>query len=199
MTETYVTKDHPGADDKAPTFVVLHGTGGDENQFFTLARQLMPNARIVAPRGDVSENGALRYFRRTGEGVYDMDDLALRTQKMAALFKSVKSDGPLIGLGYSNGANILAAVMIAHPGLVDAGVIMHPLIPWTPEPVDGLGDTRLLVTAGRRDPIAPATGTQALADWFAQQGASVETVWHEGGHEINHGELDATARFLASL
>lgn len=196
MSETYFTKEHAGQDRQAPTLVLLHGTGGDENQFFNLGRQLLPQARLVAIRGDVSEGGALRYFRRTGEGVYDMDDLAVRTEKMAGFLKGLDAGGPLIGLGYSNGANILASVMMAHPELVDAGVLMHPLIPWDPEPVEGLTGRRVLITAGRRDPISPAIRTQALADWFAGQGATTEVAWHEGGHEIVQSELSAVAGFL---
>lgn len=199
MSETYFTKEHAGQGPTAPTLVLLHGTGGDENQFFNLGRQLLPQARLVAIRGDVSEGGALRYFRRTGEGVYDMDDLAVRTEKMAGFLKGLKSDGPLIGLGYSNGANILASVMMAHPELIDASVLMHPLIPWTPEPVHGLAERDVLITAGRRDPICPAPLTQALADWFGAQGAATKIAWHEGGHEIVQAELAAIAEFLADF
>tara|TARA_A100001391_G_scaffold152421_2_gene110226 strand:+ start:3468 stop:4076 length:609 start_codon:yes stop_codon:yes gene_type:complete len=199
MSETYFTKEHAGQGPAAPTLVLLHGTGGDENQFFNLGRQLLPQARLVAIRGDVSEGGALRYFRRTGEGVYDMDDLSVRTEKMAGFLKGLKSDGPLIGLGYSNGANILASVMMAHPELIDASVLMHPLIPWTPDPVHGLAERDVLITAGRRDPICPAPLTQALADWFGAQGAATKIAWHEGGHEIVQAELAATAEFLADF
>src|SRR5690606_18219779 len=166
------------------------------NQFFALGRQLLPNARLVAPRGDVSEGGALRYFRRTGEGVYDMDDLKTRTDAMAEFLKGLAADGPLVGLGYSNGANILASVMISHPEIVDAAVLMHPLIPWTPAPVEGLSGRKGLITAGQRDPIAPAPRTQALADWFVAQGAETEIAWHEGGHDVPQSELMAVAAFL---
>ena len=196
ITMTYITKTHDSQTRGAPTLVLFHGTGGDENQFFALGRQLLPNARLVAPRGDVSEGGALRYFRRTGEGVYDMDDLKVRTDKMAEFLKGIAADGPLIGLGYSNGANILASVMISYPEIVDAAVLMHPLIPWKPEPVAGLANRKVLITAGRRDPICPAPLTQALANWFVDQGATTEIAWHEGGHEVPQSELMAISAFL---
>src|SRR5690554_380959 len=93
--DTYIHRLNRQADANAPSFYVFHGTGGDENQFFELARQLRPDARIVAPRGDVSEGGAARYFRRTGEGVYDMDDLARRTMAMAEFIVATKGDGPV--------------------------------------------------------------------------------------------------------
>src|SRR5690606_39468934 len=123
---TYTFKHHDPKTPGAPTLVLFHGTGGDEDQFFALGRQLLPEARVVAPRGDVSEGGALRYFRRTGEGVYDMDDLRLRTAQMQAFVADRKAEGNparVIGLGYSNGANILSAVQFAAPDLFYAIVL----------------------------------------------------------------------------
>lgn len=181
----------------APTLFLFHGTGGDERQFTPLARQLLPGARLIAPRGDVSEHGAARFFKRRGEGRYDMEDLALRTDRMARFVAARHADAPgapMIGLGYSNGANILASVVFARPDLFDAVILMHPLIPWTPAPV-ALG-TRVLITAGRRDPICPAPMTEALADWLRGQGAPTEVHWHGGGHEIDRGEIAAISQFL---
>lgn len=195
----YIFREQKGADAKAPVFFVFHGTGGDENQFFGLASQLLAGAHVIAPRGDVSEGGALRYFRRTGEGVYDMEDLALRTGNMAAFARERLegiSPSAVIGLGYSNGANILASVLFEHPQIFDAAVLMHPLIPFAPPPRPELAGRRLLITAGRRDPIGPATVTQDLADYFASQGAAVDLFWHEGGHELRQEELLKTAEFL---
>ena len=156
----------------------------------------MPGARRVAPRGDVSEHGALRYFRRTGEGVYDMDDLKLRTAAMAEFVREqIGAASRVIGLGYSNGANILASVQFAAPDLFDATVLMHPLIPFAPPKAD-LSGRKVLITAGRRDPIAPASATQALADYFSANGATLTLAWHEGGHELRNEELAAIQAFV---
>jgi phospholipase/carboxylesterase len=180
----------------APVIFLFHGTGGDENQFFDLAGQLLPGARRVAPRGDVSEHGALRYFRRTGEGVYDMDDLRTRTAAMAEFVRAQKGAASrVIGLGYSNGANILASVQFAAPDLFDATALMHPLIPFAPPPADYSG-RKVLITAGRRDPMASAATTQALGDYFAASGATTTLSWHEGGHELRNEELVAIQTFL---
>lgn len=195
---SYVYREHHSTQSDAPLLIVFHGTGGDEGQLFGLGRELMPHARVVAPRGDVSENGALRYFRRTGEGVYDMADLATRTEQMAQFINALTASGPVYGLGYSNGANILASVMLSHPDIFSAAALMHPLIPWTPADVPQLADRRVLITAGRHDPIAPAHATQQLADYFARQGAQVETVWHGGGHEVGSDEIAALQSFFAS-
>lgn len=195
----YHYREGKGADANAPLFVLLHGTGGDENQFFDLGGQLLPGARIITPRGDVSEHGALRYFKRTGEGVYDMADLALRTQQMVDFVTARRDEGKparVIGLGYSNGANILAAVQFAAPELFDATILMHPLIPFTPPDV-AFGGRKVLITAGQRDPMASAGMTQALGDYFTAHGAKTEMVWHAGGHELRQEELRAAQGFLA--
>ena len=195
----YVVKETPGTPG-APLVLTFHGTGGDETQFHHLAEQLMPGAHVISPRGDVSEGGMNRYFRRRAEGVYDMEDLATRTEALASFVAGAKartSATRVLGLGYSNGANILASIAFRHPGLFSDLALMHPLIPWTPDPQPGLAATRVLVTAGRRDPICPAPLTEALIGWFGAQGAAVDTLWHPGGHELVQAEVDALARFVA--
>jgi phospholipase/carboxylesterase len=180
-------------------FFTFHGTGGNENQFTGLAQELLPQAHVISPRGDVSEGGALRYFRRKAEGVYDMDDLAGRTQQMAAFVATHKlrlNPKRIIGLGYSNGANILASVMFADGSLFDKAVLMHPLIPFTPPPQVALAGKQVLITAGERDPICPPEMTRTLEAYFTSQGTSAKTLWHPGGHDIRQAEIDAVQQFL---
>lgn len=198
--ESYIHKTSAG-EPGAPLFFVFHGTGATEDQFFGVAREFLPEATIIAPRGDVSEHGAARYFRRTGEGVYDMADLAERTAKMIAFVRVWKEEArpsAVIGLGYSNGANILASVMFEDPELFDAAVLMHPLIPFQPQVKGTLGGRKVLITAGRRDPICPADLTQSLEDALSSNGAQVQTVWHEGGHEVRPTEINAAHAFLGA-
>lgn len=179
--------------------LTFHGTGGTERQFHELGPRLLPGAHVTSPRGEVSEGGALRFFRRTGEGVYDMEDLARRTAAMGdfvAQEVARTKAGRVVGLGYSNGANILALVLVARPDLFTEAVLLHPLIPFTPAPAPGLTGRRVLVTAGWRDPICPAPLTQGLADWLEGQGAEVTLRWHDGGHEIAPAEWQAVQAFL---
>ncbi|KGF69664.1 esterase [Hoeflea sp. BAL378] len=185
----------------APLVFAFHGTGGDEHQFSGLVSQILPDAGLVSPRGDVSEHGALRFFRRTGEGVYDMADLAERTEKMAGFIAAHKAENPgvpVYGLGYSNGANILASVAFSHAGLFDRMALLHPLIPFEPEPNQELAGKRVLITAGRRDPICPLPLTERLVAYFSAQGSRVETSLHDGGHEIQAPELAALTAFLTA-
>lgn len=196
--DSYASVDIPGAAADAPAFFLFHGTGGDEHQFTDLAAELKPGARRIGVRGDVSEGGALRYFKRLAEGRYDMADLKRATKKLAGFVGANRgSASEVLGLGYSNGANILASVLFEAPERFDVAVLMHPLIPFTPAPQPGLRGKRVIITAGRRDPIAPAHSAELLAAWFKEQGAEVTLFWHEGGHEIRREELLAVREFLA--
>jgi phospholipase/carboxylesterase len=180
-------------------FFTFHGTGGNENQFMRLARDLLPKAHVISPRGDVSEGGALRFFRRKAEGIYDLEDLANRTAQMAAFVSAHKQrlkPKRLIGLGYSNGANILASLMFADGSLFDMAVLMHPLIPFAPQSQSALAGKQVLITAGERDPICPPEMTRSLENYLSVQGSTVKTLWHAGGHEIRQVEIETAQQFL---
>ncbi len=197
--DTYHYRLREGEQGKA-IFFVFHGTGGDESQFIDFAARLLPDATIVAPRGDVSEYGAARYFRRTGEGVYDMADLARATEKMAGFVREQRDRfeaSRVLGMGFSNGANILANVLIEHGDVFDAAMLLHPLIPFEPKDSPELAGRKILITAGQHDPICPAPMTQALADYFIRQDADVKLEWHSGGHDLRQNEIEAV-RQLAS-
>ena len=191
------TRAAPGA----PLIFTLHGTGGDQNQFHALVGQMVPGAGVISARGDVSEHGAARFFRRRAEGVYDMDDLAARTENLAAFMRDriarVKP-GRVMAFGYSNGANILGSVLIRHPDIVDDAAMLHPLIPWLPQPQPGLAGRRVLVTAGLNDPICPPDLTRQWNGWLAAQGADLSEIWTRGGHGIEQQEILALRDFLTS-
>jgi phospholipase/carboxylesterase len=197
--DAYTFRGKEAARPGAPLVFTFHGTGGDENQFFELAEQIWPRAGIVPPRGDVSEYGAARFFRRKAEGVYDFEDLERRRRVMADFARAHKDRAKpsrTIGLGYSNGANILAAVVLKDAELFDEIILMHPLVPWSPADNADLGRLRALITAGRRDPICPPSLTTGLADYFERQGSSVTLDWHEGGHELRPSEVQSIERFV---
>ena len=198
MTQSYIEKVLPGKEG-GPIFFTFHGTGGDESQFPALGHDLLPDATVVSPRGDVSEYGSARFFRRAAEGVYDMDDLARATAKMKAYIEmhvAAAKPSAVFGLGYSNGANILAATIFAAPDLFDAAVLMHPLIPFQPDIQGDLKGRRILITAGRQDPICPPTLTSRLEAWLRDAGADVIVERHPGAHEVRPNEIEAARRFL---
>lgn len=201
MSEAYHYAEIAAAPD-APLLFLFHGTGGNETNLLGLGQRFLPNAHLIAPRGDVSEGGSLRFFRRTGEGVYDMADLDRATAKMASFIEAkVGKTQPstVLALGYSNGANILASVLFERPELIDAAVLMHPLIPFEPKPQPALAGRRILITAGRNDPICPVPLTERLGAYLSSQGAALETAWHDGGHEIRPDELSSVQAFIAKL
>jgi phospholipase/carboxylesterase len=193
----------PGAAADPRTLLMLHGTGGDEASFAGLGAVLAPGAAVLSVRGNVSEHGMNRFFRRRAEGVYDMDDLAFRTRALGAFVEAAVQRyeldrDRLIGVGYSNGANILASLLFQEPSLVPAAVLMHPLIPFAPADQPGLAGRRVLITAGEHDPICPPALTRALQGYFERQGTAAELVFHPGGHELQEAELDAARRFVAA-
>jgi phospholipase/carboxylesterase len=203
--ETYVHRFVPGADASGQTLILLHGTGSDEESFLGLGRALMaegaPSMAMLSIRGNVIENGMNRFFRRLAEGVYDMEDLARRTADLGAFLTAAadhyeRPQSGFIGVGYSNGANILANLLFTQPNSVSAAVLMHPLIPFTPDPQPGLGGKPVFVSAGEEDPITPFAETQVLLEWLGRQGAQVGAAVHRGGHEVRPEEVAAVKTWL---
>ena len=197
--DSYVHRARPGAPG-APILFVFHGTGGDENQFFEFGGRLLAGATVISPRGDISEHGAARFFRRKAEGIYDCEDLARATERMSEFVAANRErygSSTVLGLGFSNGANILANIMIEKPGLFEAGVLMHPLIPFKPKDRKAEAKAQVLITAGQQDPISSVQQTDELADYFRRQGDTVTLEWHGGGHEIRPNEIEAAKKFFA--
>lgn len=200
MSKDLYTAKVRAPDARRPLVFSLHGTGGDEHQLFELAGHLVPGGGIVSPRGDVSEMGAARFFRRTDEGVYDMEDLARATDKMIAFIEAHSAaypDSPTYAFGYSNGANILAAVFLQRPDLFDRVGLLHPLVTWQPNAKPALRDSKVLVTAGRRDPVTPWSKNENFITWLKSVGADVTVELHDGGHELRNTELTALGAFFS--
>jgi len=194
---------HVAGDPADPrTLVLLHGTGGDAASFVGIATAVAPGAHAISLQGDVLEHGMPRFFRRLREGVYDMDDLARAATKLAtagpeAVAEADRDPAQAAYLGFSNGANLIAAALLAHPDAIRRAVLMHPLIPFEiPADVD-LSGTEVLVTAGRRDPIAPWPLTETLVDGLRRAGAEVALVAFPGGHEVGEPEITAVRGWLA--
>ncbi|AZV79893.1 alpha/beta hydrolase [Parasedimentitalea marina] len=178
----------------APLIFAFHGIGGDERQFFSFAQVLVPGAGVISPRGDALEIDHPRFFRRLSEGVFDMDDLALRTNRMIdflAAWAMRHPKSPVYGFGYSIGATILTSVLIKQPNLFDRVGLLHPVIPWQLTSAPDFDGTHILITAGRNDPICPLHMTERLINWASEQEAIVKTVIHHGGHELRRQEISA--------
>ncbi|MEO1331713.1 MAG: alpha/beta hydrolase, partial [Pseudomonadota bacterium] len=170
--------------------------------FVDLADAVAPEAGVLSLNGDVRDGPMRRFFKRRAEGVYDMEDLETRAKRLDAFLRAAFETYGIdpvaaVGLGYSNGANILAHLALRGSDVLPRRVLMHPLIPHRPEPAPDLSALDALITAGRRDPIGPEPATAAFARDLAAYGATVRTAWHDGGHEVRPEELTAVQAFLA--
>jgi predicted esterase/catechol 2,3-dioxygenase-like lactoylglutathione lyase family enzyme len=184
------------------TLLLLHGTGGDEEDLLPLGRALLPGAGLLSPRGKVLERGALRFFRRHAEGVFDQEDLARRTSELAQFISAavdtyeLARDG-VIAVGFSNGANIAASLLLRAPGALRGAVLLSPMLPFEPDTLLDLHGTAVFVGAGREDAIAPPEQVERLVEVLRRAGADVTLHWTPGGHGITKSEVDAAQQWIA--
>lgn len=191
-------------DPALPTLLLLHGTGGNEDDLLPLGRAVLPAAALLSPRGAVLEHGQARFFRRLAMGVFDQDDLRLRTDELAAFVAGAAAHHGLdprrvVALGFSNGANIAASLLLRGTGTLAGAVLLRPMVPFEPDPLPDLTGIPVLLAAGRTDPMVPTALTERLAALLGAAGASVETVWHPGGHGLVQGDVHASSAFLQGL
>jgi len=183
------------------TLLLLHGTGGDEQGLVPLGQMLAPTAGMLSPRGNVSEHGAARFFRRLAEGVFDLPDLHRRTADLASFVTAAAAryefDPALVtAVGFSNGANIAASLLLSHPGVLKAAVLFRAMVPFEPEtPVD-LSDTSVFIGAGRTDPLVSPAGTERLAELLRAAGAAVTVEWQPVGHNLTNADVAAAQTWL---
>ena len=192
----------PAERDNPVTLLVLHGTGGNEDDLIPLGQALLPGAAILSVRGKVLERGMPRFFRRFAEGVFDEEDLKFRTLELAqfidAAGRAYGFGGDIIAVGYSNGANIAASLMLLCPPTLAGAVLFRAMVPFVPDVTPDLTGKQALLAAGRQDPIVPQSGTVKLAEMLKTAGADVSLHWHEGGHELGQDDIAAAQRWIAA-
>jgi phospholipase/carboxylesterase len=185
-----------------PTLLMLHGTGGDENDLIPLGQALLPGAAILSPRGKVSERGAPRFFRRLAEGVLDQEDLRFRTDELADFIAAAAGQygfdaGNMVAAGFSNGANIAASLLLRRPGTLKGAVLLSPMLPFEPEETPELTGTSVFIGAGRTDPLVPEEQVERLAELLRAASADVELRWDPAGHTITQAEFAAARDWVA--
>lgn len=185
----------------AATLLLLHGTGGNENDLLPMGRRLLPEAALLSPRGRVLENGMPRFFRRFAEGLFDLQDLAIQTEALANfILQAARKYGfdreQVIAIGYSNGANIAASLLLSKPKSLGGAALFRPMVPFMPAALPDLRQLPTLLAGGRRDPIVSPEQTSALAKILESAGARVSMHWHEGGHELGHDDLAAAQGWI---
>ena len=191
----------PSASPDAPTILALHGTGGDENDLLPLARMVSTDAAVLSPRGNVLEHGMPRFFKRLSEGVFDLPDLHARTADLAQFIASASAKykfdpSRVVALGYSNGANIAASLLLSHPGVLKGGILLRAMVPFEPDHPPSLQGTSVLISAGREDPMIPQASTSRLAALLKQAGADVTLSWYDTGHGLVPREMEQATRWF---
>lgn len=192
----------PGSSDR--TLLLLHGTGGDENHLIPLGRELDPAAALLSPRGKVLENGYPRFFRRLAEGVFDLEDLKQRTDELAdfvvAAAEHYHFDArKLVAVGYSNGANVAASILLRRPGVLPSAILLRAMVPFIPEELPNLAGVRVWIAGGTQDMIIPRANTEQLVQMLTAAGAEVTARFFDAGHALTNTELVQVKRWLAVL
>ncbi len=186
------------------TLLLLHGTGGNERDLIPLGHDLDPNASLLSPRGKTLENGRPRFFRRLAEGVFDLEDLRNRTNELADFVtssaKHYEIDATrIVAVGYSNGANIAASMLLLRPEILSSAILFRAMVPLIPDKLPDLSSRSVLISAGAYDPIVPASNTTELVDLLRKSGADVSIRFLQSGHELTGEDVDLAREYLTRL
>ena len=190
----------PGSSER--TLLLLHGTGGNEHDLLPLGRSLDPAANLLSPRGKVLENGHPRFFRRLTEGVFDLENLKEQTDELAEFVIAAAKHyritlEKMVAVGYSNGANIAASLLLQRPGILRRAVLLRAMVPFQPDELPDLSPVRVWIGGGTQDEIIPPDESRRLAALLQEAGAEVTINFAESGHGLTNAELVLVRRWLA--
>ena len=196
MSTDFIHDFFPGSSSR--TLLLLHGTGGNERDLISLGRELDPNAALLSPRGKVLENGMPRFFRRLAEGVFDLEDLKYRTNELADFVIAAAqhygfATDQLVAVGYSNGANIAASMLLLRPEIMQTAILFRAMVPLNPDTLPDLSSAHVWIGAGDLDPIIPPSEVQRLVELLRHAGADVTIRFFNAGHGLTNDDV-ITAR-----
>src|SRR6266403_3675590 len=191
----------PGTSNR--TLLPLHGTGGNERDLIALGRELDPNAALLSARGKVLENGMPRFFRRLAEGVFDVEDLKYRANELADFVSAAAqhygfSTDELVAVGYSNGANIAAGMLLLRPEIMRAAILFRAMVPFAPDKLPHLSLVRVWIGAGNEDPIIPPSEAQRLVQLLRSAGADVTIRFLNAAHGLTNSEIEIAREWLGT-
>ena len=176
------------------TLLLLHGTGGNEDDLIQVGQMISPSASLLSPRGKVLENGMPRFFKRLAEGVFDLEDLKFRTRELADFAKDASNIygfdlNKTIAVGFSNGANIAASLLLSYPGTLMGAILFRAMVPFIPNSPLDLSDKKVLLSAGVFDPIVSEHQTRSLFDILEKNRANVTLKWQQSGHNLTESDI----------
>ena len=194
----------PSENAAAYTLLLLHGTGGNESDLIPLAENFGKEYNILSLRGNVSEHGMPRFFKRLGMGVFDEQDLDFRTDEMVAFIKSIADNEgfditKLIALGYSNGANIAGATLIKYPDFLAGAILYRPMQPFKEIKSAGTeNNVPVFFSSGRLDPTVNPNDTQTYLNNLKELGFAVDFHDIPTGHNLTADDIKLTVQWLAT-
>ena len=199
--DAFIHRFEPAVGPERRVLVLLHGTGGNEDDLLPLGRLILPGAALVSPRGKTLEHGMPRFFRRIAEGLFDLEDLRARTHELADWLEVARAayalDGrPLIAAGFSNGANIAASLLLLRPEVLAGAVLLRATLPFEPESPPTLAGVPVWIGAGGGDPFVRAADVERLATVLRQGGATVDLEWAESGHSLTPADVTRARAWL---
>jgi len=192
----------PGNRPEAPPLLLLHGTGGDENDLLPLGAAISPGSALLSPRGKVLEHGMPRFFRRLAEGVFDEDDIHRRANELADFVESARAQYGMaapVALGYSNGANIAAAILLLRPQALAGAILLRAMVPLAQPPKADLAGKPILIVSGQHDPIIPPSNSAKLATSLTEAGADVQHSIMPTGHQLSQSDLSVARNWVAAV
>ncbi|MEY9122201.1 alpha/beta hydrolase [Bradyrhizobium yuanmingense] len=201
MTETaFIHRFEPAGDAGSPPLLLLHGTGGDENDLLGLGQMISPGSALLSPRGRVLEHGMPRFFRRLAEGVFDEDDVRRRANELGDFVAEARQRYGLaapIAVGFSNGANIAAALLLLQPDVLAGAILLRAMVPLSDPPKAALGGKPVLLLSGQADPIVPASNSARLAALLSDAGARVDHKVLPAGHQLSQADVTLSRDWIS--
>ncbi len=200
----FIHKFIPSPQESPVTLLLLHGTGGSEDDMIPIAQEILPDASILSPRGKILEGGMPRFFKRLAEGVFDLNDLEFRTNELANFVKDASQEYKfglkgLVAIGFSNGANIAASMLFLRPECIAGGVLFRPMVPLRPNKIPDLSSKSVLISSGQFDTVVPHAEVEELRDMLKKAGANVEVHWNAANHGLTEREVQTAGSWLRNL
>jgi phospholipase/carboxylesterase len=203
----FIHRFEPATRAGSPPLLLLHGTGGDENDLLGLGKMISPGSALLSPRGRVLEHGMPRFFRRLAEGVFDEEDVRRRALELGDFVADARerySIAAPVAVGFSNGANIAAALLLLQPDVLAGAILLRAMVPLSDPPKANLvkpelGGKPILLLSGQADPIVPASNSAKLAELLSEAGARVEHRVLPAGHQLSQADVTLARNWIDSV